>query len=943
MRKIFKKLAFFFVAILSLTVSSSYNVKEVMAASNTYTRITSLSEVVTGEYVIAYVNGSTAKVWNGTDTTDSYVDYTINNNKIAVEDKYKVTFTTMSGGYSIKTSSTATSNANKYIFGTSGSNKLNFGANAELNTISGGKDSGTFAITSNTSIFVYNSTSGQNRFRYYKSSTAAGSDYKSVSLFKLDNAGSTEPETPIVKPEITLDKSNVTLKVGETAEVIATINDGFNLSDISWSSNNSNATVVSRVENNKSIATITSVSVGNAIITASIEGGESKTISVVVEANESQEPSETAETTIDLAAQGYSNQQEVTNVSDANEIVNVTFNKGTNSNATKYYTTGTAVRVYGGGYFVVTSEMKISKITITFGSGDGSNGISTDCGSYSNGTWNGESNSVKFTVGGASGHRRIKTITITYIVENILPNPTVEFDEDNKNLKVNDKVKLEPKLSNVDGITYSILWSSSDENTVTIDQDGNIDCKSIGTAIITARLIVDGEEIETATIIINVRDNRFSYNLVTDISQLTIGSKIVIAAAESDYAMSTEQKTNNRGQSIIAKLNNEIILSADTEVFTLVTGNLEGTFAFKTDGGYLYAAGKEKNNYLKTSEDLTNNSSWEITLVDGVLSIVAQGDSTNNIMQYNQSNSLFSCYASTTTTMKPISLYKLTYNVEPLKTTDIDAQLNFGYKVEDNIHTRNMYAKETVTSMDSSKNYASALGLNEDVFNVTGTADAANNYPMIKSDSYIKISGNTTLNSKIIVSSNYVIKSIEFTALLPEYDVSKVSILVSGKPVEVNENKFEINAEEFVITTNQDSGFRFNNLSIAYQEKDENTYSDFSNFQIKFTANIPETLDSLFKDNISHYGFEVTIKDKTISKEIEFDHQSSFSLVLNNISAYDVKISVKAYIVCNGNRIYFNTKEYSVIDMVNKYLEDTSKLTQEQIDVLTAFKASLEN
>ena len=52
MRKIFKKLAFFFVAILSLTVSSSYNVKEVRAEDGTWTLVTDVSTLAVGDQVV---------------------------------------------------------------------------------------------------------------------------------------------------------------------------------------------------------------------------------------------------------------------------------------------------------------------------------------------------------------------------------------------------------------------------------------------------------------------------------------------------------------------------------------------------------------------------------------------------------------------------------------------------------------------------------------------------------------------------------------------------------------------------------------------------------------------------------------------------------------------------------------------------------------------------
>ena len=61
-----------------------------------------------------------------------------------------------------------------------------------------------------------------------------------------------------------------------------------------------------------------------------------------------------------------------------------------------------------------SGSKKIKSITITFGSSDGSNTITTDVGTYNNGSWSGDSGSVKFTIGGTSGNRRIKAIEVTY-------------------------------------------------------------------------------------------------------------------------------------------------------------------------------------------------------------------------------------------------------------------------------------------------------------------------------------------------------------------------------------------------------------------------------------------------------------------------------------------------------------------------------------------------
>ena len=152
--------------------------------------------------------------------------------------------------------------------------------------------------------------------------------------------------------------------------------------------------------------------------------------------------------------------------------------------------------------------------------------------------------------------------------------------------------------------------------------------------------------------------------LVTDISALSAGDQVVIVASGHDYALSTNQKTNNRGASAVTKADSTVTLDDTVQILTLEAGAVDGTFAFYTGSGYLYAAGQSKaqngsknNNYLKTQSTLDANGSWLISIADGVASIVAQGDNGCNVMQYNASSTLFAAYSSAS--QASVSLYKL--------------------------------------------------------------------------------------------------------------------------------------------------------------------------------------------------------------------------------------------------------------------------------------------
>lgn len=136
---------------------------------------------------------------------------------------------------------------------------------------------------------------------------------------------------------------------------------------------------------------------------------------------------ETTYTAIDPDATNYKYELVASELGIANGVavtslnfgdVTATFDKGSNSNPTKYYTSGTALRAYGGNTITFTGAVgiTITEIKFTFGSSDGSNAILVDSGTFSTDTWTGASNEVKFTIDGSSGNRRLAAIEVTYAV-----------------------------------------------------------------------------------------------------------------------------------------------------------------------------------------------------------------------------------------------------------------------------------------------------------------------------------------------------------------------------------------------------------------------------------------------------------------------------------------------------------------------------------------------
>lgn len=74
---------------------------------------------------------------------------------------------------------------------------------------------------------------------------------------------------------------------------------------------------------------------------------------------------------------------------------------------------GGEIRAYAKNTITVSSAKKIKAIKFTFNKDDGNEITSTPTG-FTDPTWTGESESVVFKIGGTKGHRKVKTIEVTY-------------------------------------------------------------------------------------------------------------------------------------------------------------------------------------------------------------------------------------------------------------------------------------------------------------------------------------------------------------------------------------------------------------------------------------------------------------------------------------------------------------------------------------------------
>ena len=113
---------------------------------------------------------------------------------------------------------------------------------------------------------------------------------------------------------------------------------------------------------------------------------------------------------------GLSNAQDFVDFSIGDVTLNSGVGNNTNGNKPKYYSTGTAVRIYFGNTIAFTCGESISEIAFTFSQGSGDN-LSASVGTLNENTWTGSATSVTFTNTQTSGQIRISSVSVTYKAE----------------------------------------------------------------------------------------------------------------------------------------------------------------------------------------------------------------------------------------------------------------------------------------------------------------------------------------------------------------------------------------------------------------------------------------------------------------------------------------------------------------------------------------------
>lgn len=372
--------------------------------------------------------------------------------------------------------------------------------------------------------------------------------------------------------------------------------------------------------------------------------------------------------TFDFTAEGYSNQEVV-----ASKIIipiTIAFNKGSGSNAPKYYSKGTAIRAYAGNTVTVSVDGGIiSSIAFTFASGEDKNAIISSNGTFTTNKWTGKESSVIFTIGGESGNRRIQKMAVTYTETETEEHTHATTDSWIHLVAANENAtcqnpghgeyytcdKCEGKyfvLTNgaLTETTAEALFTTVDHKyTYTANNDGThkVGCENCDYAVANEACTYNEENkcekcgAEKPAVP--------SYKKVTEAPADWSGTYVLVYEKDNQAYISNGQGTANQYNT--ATITDGVIEDSKNVFVKLLISSFKSGYSIKlvggtNDGKYFTCASTGSLPVANTETELTVS-------LDGTGVVISNG---SNKIRYNSSAKMFRCYASG---QQPVQLYKL--------------------------------------------------------------------------------------------------------------------------------------------------------------------------------------------------------------------------------------------------------------------------------------------
>lgn len=335
------------------------------------------------------------------------------------------------------------------------------------------------------------------------------------------------------------------------------------------------------------------------------------------------------------------------------------------------------------------SEAATTAFTPTIGSNDVVTFTIKANGTYTTLQYNNNTSSPRFAVYGGTQKN-----LVLYKLGGEISVTGITLSSETATISINKTITLTASIEPANATNTAITWASDRPDIATVT-DGVVTGISEGTAIITATT-EDGTKTATCTVTVTAPLPSTTYELVTDENALQAGDKILIVAADYDFALGSTQNSNNRSQTAIVKDGNTISISDEDVAVITLEGGKDNWTLHVTNGYLCYATG---GNYLRTIEEANAASYWTITISAGATTIKNNSTTTDYYIMYNNTSGIFSSYKGT---QKAVQIYK-------------EKQLETGLQTPSLLPVRN-----TIFATSGTLHINAEIGSQIEVYNILG-------------------------------------------------------------------------------------------------------------------------------------------------------------------------------------------------------------------------------
>ena len=279
-----------------------------------------------------------------------------------------------------------------------------------------------------------------------------------------------------------------------------------------------------------------------------------------------------------------------------------------------------------------------------------------------------------------TGTASAATVTVTWTYSGSINPTSVSLNHNAVSITIEDQQQLSATVAPWYATNKSVAWTSSDETVATVDSTGLVTSVGVGSATITVTTVA-GARTDTCSVTVS---GQSLFTRVTSSTVLGAGDLLIIVDAESEGKALGDDGTKNNRPAVNVTVTDGRIGTPDDGVQEIMledTGETDNSGRKKWwfrvgDDQYLYAS-SSSNNYLRTSskKNAGDNGKWIICFGENdVLSVVAQGSNSHNLLQYNKSSALFSCY---TSEQQPICIFRKRSRISRIATKTNPTTLSY--------------------------------------------------------------------------------------------------------------------------------------------------------------------------------------------------------------------------------------------------------------------------